>query len=579
MKPEHQRPRNGVLAVRVSSIGQGIDGDSPEAQIEQGQRYAPLHNIRILKTLSYLESASNEETQPMQNVVDYAIDPKNNIDVVIVKSIDRFTRGGSTTYDLLKKQLEPHNVQLVDIYGVISNVKVNTLEHLNVKYNWSEYSPSRKTELLEAERAKDEVRDILSRMIGAQVRYTRMGYWMRSNPYGYQSKRAETGNGKRYVLVRDDKEAPFIEKMFELRCQGHLSDTKIVEEINNLGYASRYQNRRAKTDKTQITGRVGGNKLTLKRFWLYIANPIYAGVICEKWTQDQPVKGRFDGLVSFDTFNAANRGKLILSMQDGAVTLTKRSAPEYQLRKGIHNAEYPYRKVVTCSECRRPFFGSAAKGRYQYYPGYHCNKRGHHYRVPKDKLEATVEAFVRRVTFSQEHIDNLMEAIKIVWHRRQEELGQSENVLDDRIKALQAQAFATVDKIKLLSSQTAIKYLEEDLMKVEAELTQLNDEKEQKEKEKPISFEVVMEYAKYFLQHMDYLLLQQIDPLKKADFFSVIFDQTPTYAEIASVTLDETELTGMNELFKLKFDSVSSMVRVQGLKPWTSSLARRRSIN
>ncbi len=418
---------------------------------------------------------------------------------------------------------------------------------------------------MEAERAKDEVRDILSRMIGAQVRYTRMGYWMRATPYGFDSKRVETGNGKRYVLVRNSKEAPFIEKMFELRCQGHLSDTKIVEEINNLGYASRYQNRRAKTDKTQITGRAGGNKLTLKRFWLYIANPIYAGVICEKWTEDQPVKGRFEGLVSMETFNAANRGKLTLSVQGGAIELIKRRAPEFQLRKGSHNAEYPYRKVVTCPECHRPFFGSAAKGRFKYYPGYHCNKRGHHYRVPKEELEATVEAFVRRVTFSQEHIDNLMQAIRIVWEQRQEGFGQEEAVLDERLKELHAQAFATVDKIKLLSSQTAIKYMEEELMKVEEEIAKLDEEKEQKQKEQPISFEVVMAYAKYFLQHMDYLLLQQIDPLKKADFFSVIFDQTPTYSEIASVALDETELTGINELFKLKNNSVSSMVRVKRL--------------
>ena len=45
--------------------------------------------------------------------------------------------------------------------------------------------PSRKTELLEAERAKDEIRDILSRMIGAQIRYARLGYWVRASIYGY----------------------------------------------------------------------------------------------------------------------------------------------------------------------------------------------------------------------------------------------------------------------------------------------------------------------------------------------------------------------------------------------------------
>ena len=32
-------------------------------------------------------------------------------------------------------------------------------------------------ELLTAERAKDEVRDIETRMIGAAIRYVRLGYW------------------------------------------------------------------------------------------------------------------------------------------------------------------------------------------------------------------------------------------------------------------------------------------------------------------------------------------------------------------------------------------------------------------
>ena len=147
--------RRGVLAVRVSTVGQGTDGDSPEAQIEQGKRYGLSHHIEFVKTIVYLESAAGE-SQPMQDVIDYAIDVKNEIDVVVVKSIDRFTRGGSTAYDLLKRQLDPCSVDLEDMYGVISNVKVNTLEHLGVQYKWSVHTPSRKTELLEAERAKDE---------------------------------------------------------------------------------------------------------------------------------------------------------------------------------------------------------------------------------------------------------------------------------------------------------------------------------------------------------------------------------------------------------------------------------------
>lgn len=265
-------------------------------------------------------------------------------------------------------------------------------------------------------------------------------------------------------------------------------------------------------------------------------------------------------MVDFQTFNAANRGKIVLSEKDGVVSITRRESPEFQRQKGTHDAEYPYRKVVSCSTCENALYGSAAKGRTKYYPGYHCNKRGHHFRIPKPTLEATVEEFVHQVTFSQDHIDKVMAAIETVWQKRQEEVSSDEAVIDTRINELKAQAVATVDKIKLLSSATAIKYLEEDLMKIEEEITKLVDEKEQKQAKQPLSFDIVLQYAKYFLQHMDYLLLQQIDPIKKADFFGVLFTKTPSYAEIASVTKEGTDLPKLHELFKLKNQSVSSLV-------------------
>ena len=166
-----------------------------------------------------------------------------------------------------------------------------------------------------------------------------------------------------------------------------------------------------------------------------------------------------------------------------------------------------------------------------------------------------------------------MQALETVWQMRHKDDGKDEAAIETRLTTLRAQALATVDKIKLLSSQTAIKYMEEDLMKIEEQMEDPISEKERKNAEQPISFDVVKKYAKYFLQHIDQLLLQQIDPVKKADFFGVLFDQTPTYDEIASVTSDGPnnfwDLTGINELFKIKKDrpivDQSFLVRVRRL--------------
>ena len=145
MQPQ-QDDKNAVVAIRVSTTKQGTDGDSPEAQKEQAERFAQNKGATIKKFFVFLESASKDQ-QPMQEAIDYCIDPKNKIDLFIIKSIDRFTRGGSLPYDLLKSQLEAHNVKLVDIYGIISSEKVNTLDHLGFEYKWSVYSPSKKSEI------------------------------------------------------------------------------------------------------------------------------------------------------------------------------------------------------------------------------------------------------------------------------------------------------------------------------------------------------------------------------------------------------------------------------------------------
>jgi len=93
--------QNAVAAIRVSTTGQGTDGDSPEAQKEQIERFAEAKGITIKKYFVFLESASKAQ-QPMQEAVDYCKDPRNGIQLFIIKSIDRFTRGGSFSYDSLK---------------------------------------------------------------------------------------------------------------------------------------------------------------------------------------------------------------------------------------------------------------------------------------------------------------------------------------------------------------------------------------------------------------------------------------------------------------------------------------------
>jgi site-specific DNA recombinase len=559
---------NAVGAIRVSTLKQGIDGDSPDDQQKLIEQYAAARNLNVTRYFVFLESAS-KELQPMQEVVDYCKNPKNNVQQVIIKSIDRFTRGGADFYSPLKNQLEACNVSLVDVYGIISDKKVNTLEHLGVKYNWSEYSPTRKAELLEAERAKDEVRDIQTRMIGAQIRYARMGYWVRRPLHGFDNVHIETRDGKRCILKPNEAEAPLVIKIFELRARGTMEDAEIVEEINKLGFRTRERVIRDKDDRTRIVEVIGGEPLTLKQLWRMIENPVYAGVNPEKWTQGSPVKCKFDGLVSVELFNVANRGKLIIAEDDEGVSIYRRKPAEHLVKKGVKNSEFPFKRIVMCPGCRRPLYGSSSRGRHGgYFPAYHCNQRGGHYfRKSKKEFDHTIEEFVKHMGISEEYIDELMEFVGEAFDKQQMEVHKDSVTLDLRLTQLRNQIRINVDKIKMVSSETTIKYLEEDINKLEAEIAELTVERQTKAEQKPVDMEKMKAYVRYFLEHVDELLLNYGNPVLQAKYFGVIFNDAPTYEDIVSGTPDCSVLPGVNKIFKAKKSLSGLMAGDEGFEP------------
>lgn len=565
---EFSTMRYGVAAIRASSVKQGTDGDSPESQKEQIEQYAKSHNILIKKYFVFLESASKEQ-QPMQEVIDYCKKPENAIDLIVIKSIDRFTRGGSYSYDGLKRQLDLCNVELVDIYGVISNQKINTLDHLGFQYRWSVYSPSKKSEILEAERAKDEMRDIMSRMIGAEIRYTQMGYWMRQPPHGYISEKIETQNGKRCILLPHPTESQFIIKMFQLCARGTLNDHQIADEINKLGFQTPVKLVRDSNDRTNIIAKTGGCPLTAKMLRRYVQKTVYTGVIKEKWTQDKPIKAKFDGLVSFELFNQANNGKMILAeKENGEIIFSTEKPAEHLLNKGVRNPDFPYKKVVSCPHCHRTLLGSASRGKLgKYYPAYHCSNHGHYFRIPQKEFDAAIINFVKSIAVSQDQIEAITNAVTEVWQLRQLEADNERIVIANQIENLRKQAGSIVEKMRYLSSEIAIKYMEEDLVKIEAQIAVLEKDDMTESTKKQVNINVIVQYVKYFMEHLEDLLINLSDPVNRANYFGVLFNKVPTYQEIIDGTLKIAQTPGVNELFLLKNYQTEQLVILPGIEP------------
>ena len=537
--------KNAVGAIRVSSVKQGTDGDSPEAQKEQIEKFAASKGFIIKKFFVFLESASKEQ-QPMQEAVDYCKNPGNKVDHFIIKSIDRFTRGGSLPYDLLKTQLEGAKVRLIDIYGIIGSGQVNTLEHLDVEYGWSVYSPSKKSEILEAERSKDELRDIMTRMVGAEVRYTRLGYWMRRPPFGYVSERIETPHGKRTILLDHPEESRFVKEIFRLRTLEHYTDREIAYKLNEMGYQNR--------QKRSSIGESKKCKLTIGQLWRIVRNPIYAGVNNEKWTNGKPVRCAFDGLVSIELFNKANKGKRVVHERpDGRLEVRDVKEARYATEKGKRSADFPYKQFVVCPQCRKPLLGSYSRGKSgKRYGSYHCNKRGHYFRVRKEDLEEKVNQFFASVRLSPECIDKLEASAEASWQAIEARYEGRLDNLDSRISALKGETENAVQKLKMLNNESAIRHMEMELEKLEKETISLEAQRKDLEALKPENAEALCRKLKHVVKHLGEILQQQMNPVKKARFFNLLFDRPPTYEDLAGQTPSFSNLTDVNPLFLAK---------------------------
>lgn len=437
----------------------------------------------------------------------------------------------------MKSELNKHGVKLIDVYGIISNQEVNTLEHLGVSYPWSVYSPSKKSELLEAERGKEEKRDILSRMIGAEVRYTRLGYRVRLAPFGYVNQKIETIHGKRFILAPHPTESIFIKRMYELRIKGIYSDQEIIDQINVMGFKTRRFYLRSPNNINKIIGIRGENKLDIKRFDRLIRSPIYAGVTCEKWTKHEPLKCNFEGLISIDNFNKANMGRIMIIEENEEVKILKGELLKKRLVATSISQRYPYKQLVFCSKCCGQFCGSASKGRQgKYYPAYHCSKNGHYLRIPLDKFHGTIVNYLKNVRIKAEHIDAI-QAVFIQDHENKILNAQGQTVpIRDRLLQIDAEITLSIEKIKILHSDIALQALEKEIEMLKEEKQELLNKQTEAEKQISNGKDLNLKVSQKTSNRIPQFIIDDHTATIKTQLFHLLFIQLPTYDELVNKT-------------------------------------------
>jgi len=345
------RPNTCVIYCRVSSKKQAQEGDSLEKQERICRDYARRNNLEVIaKPFAEAFTGRADSRPKLDEMMGYLFTHQEKVGYVIVFDISRLTRGGSLSYNKITEKIRGLGIEVKDTQGVIQE-EINLMpEHgdLANDYRFSKKRPSKISEGVVAEAKQDVIDDQLRRLIGREMELTKAGYWIGTYPYGFiTQKQKDTGVGtkKKTILVPNGDEAHFIRQIFELRAEGILTDKQIVEKINKMGYKSRVRNKWAK-DNITLIGTQGGKPLILEQMKKYLEMPVFAGIIRKKWTHMLPIKAQFEGLVSLELWNKANRGKVYIKDLGNNEYQWIKNFDEGKRVKTKVSEDYPYKHVI-----------------------------------------------------------------------------------------------------------------------------------------------------------------------------------------------------------------------------------------
>lgn len=563
-----ERPK-AIAHPRVSSKKQAQEGDSLEVQEGLARTLAEYRGWDVVRVFPESYSGWKGGREVFKEILAYIDAHPGVIKYYIFKSIDRFTRGGTSSYDAMKKELTRRGVQMVDTLGMIQPT-VNTIEDTGFEYEWSRISPSEITEAVSATVSKGEINTIQTRMIGQEIRLTQRGYKVRRAQDGFLNTKAFEDGKKRTVMVPDPERAKYYEAMYSLRAAGQLTDIEIVQRVNAMGFRSRYFNRWDR-DHTKLLGRVGGKPLTVKMLQEIIPRAIYAGFICEKWTMGQPVKAKFPGLVSLEMFNKANRGKVFIQEnRDGTYTMLHDHYPEKKVRKRMKdNPMFPYKSVVLCPKCEKPFLGSSAKSKNKKpVPYYHCARGHKYYGVNKAVFDKAVEDYIRSLNVNPESLASFDKVLRDKFRSRQAEVLQQTADAGKSVAELELQKKQAIEAFVTTTSPVMREALEKQAEELDEQIKNSRIESTKMEVQES-DIDAFLKEAKIVMEHPAELLLNPANTPQLVSLYSLVFEATPTFDEIDNGT------PKLSWVFRLSDDSggtESQLAGPPGLEPGTSVL-------
>lgn len=552
--------------IRLSDPKQ-LQGGGAENQADAIKHYIKAHGMTLYKNKVFQEvyTGTTNDRPVFNALLEEIKKQKGKIKYFIIKKIDRSSRAGSKEYLEMKLTLASLGVEMRDAEGVIQPPQ-NRLAHRNVGYDWSTTSSSHMAEIILAEVASEDRKNILTRTVDTSITRVETGYKLREANYGYKNKRILTEDGQyKYIQEPYEPEAIFIRTIFKDSSESLLTDKEIVDKINTLGARTRLRHTYNKA-RTKVIGTKEGNKISVKQMQKWRQNPIYCGVINEHWGKLQKRTitslAQYEGLISIDLFNRANKGKVFIELApEKRVKILYDLKPEKIIKKRQKfRKDFLFKNVVLCPHCKNPFKASISKSKSKKaVPYYHC-ERGHKYfGVPKKEFEDNVYDFISRIRFSDLYYTKLKKFLTLEFRNKMNSLNDDHINLDEGLTKLREELKEIYNSIKKSKSPTVLDSLEKEY---EEKLAEINTREEER-KALRITEEDLTEFletSKAIVEHPEDILVDVQSFEHQIAVNSLFFEELPTYTEILSGT---PKLTLFFKLLSSSNDKEDVLVTLQ----------------
>lgn len=389
MKNDNSKVK-AIALCRVSTVKQGVEGSSLEAQETRVYDAASLFNAEIVKFWSITQSSRKGKNYQRKDLMEMLAFAKadNKVKYIIVDEPDRFMRDLETYYYWKVKFKQEANTKLVYAkkpHLANDESMVGTMEEMIDVF---------RGEAANLERITKTTSNMQARVAA--------GYYPSNPKTGYQ--RTETAG----LHTPKEPEWSILRSGFLQVLEG-IPIKDVVAGINAAGYKEK-----------------SGRLLDTHRFKIMLNDPFYAGIVkMSSWTVNP---------------NGLHKAMITPEQHESLKAIVK--GVVYKPHKQ-YNPEFPLSKIMTCKECleegaKNPKIVGYTNhnGKGNYYNRYKCRACKKNYML-RDELHGELADILAGLRLAEDKVKDFLAGLRHVWEQEQATSFNTTEGLKTRLSSLE----------------------------------------------------------------------------------------------------------------------------------------------